>query len=96
VIACGATTDVTAREWARPLVSARQGDGAARLAGCELGGDHDGSHVAFLTAAEDGERWWWLRWGPQTRELVHVDPCAVVDVDEAYQDDCFGTPSRTP
>jgi len=88
-IACGATTDVRKADAARLPVSARQEGGAWRLVDCELAAGHDGSHMAFLAAADRGERWWWLRWAPRTRDIVQVDPCAVVGVNGAFADDCL-------
>jgi len=88
-IACGTTTRVRAADAAGLPVSVRQDGPAWRPVDCELAAGHDGSHMAFLTAADGGERWWWLRWAPQTREVVQIDPCAVKGVDGAYRDDCL-------
>src|SRR4051812_43967052 len=83
-ISCGTTMRVGAADVALLPASARRDGGAWRVVACELAADHDGSHAAFLAAADGGERWWWLRWGPQTREIVQIDPCAVAGVNGVY------------
>jgi len=59
---------------------------------CELVAGHQGNHMAFAAAAQDGDQWWWLRWDGQPRgagELVQIDPCDAELPQEQYADDCF-------
>jgi hypothetical protein len=60
---------------------------------CELAAGHHGSHMAFATAAHDGDQWWWLRWSGQPAavvgELVQIDPCDAVFLHGPYPDDCI-------
>src|SRR5690349_1730205 len=88
-ISCGTTMRVGSADVALLPASARRDGGACPVVACELGTGHDGSHSAFLAAADGGEQWWWLRWTPQAREIVQIDPCAVAGVNGAYQDDCM-------
>ena len=88
-MACGATTQVRPADVAPLPVSARQEGQGWRAVDCELAEGHDGSHVAFLAAADGGDQWWWLRWASESREAVHIDPCAVEGVNGAYRDDCL-------
>jgi hypothetical protein len=59
---------------------------------CELAAGHQGNHMAFAAAAQDGDQWWWLRWDGQSgeaTELVQIDPCDAVVVHARYPDDCM-------
>ena len=89
LIVCGSATHVGSVDSARLPASARQDGRAWPAVDCELAAGHDGSHVAFVAAADEGEQWWWLRWSPRTREVVQIDPCAVEGVSGAYRDDCL-------
>jgi hypothetical protein len=67
---------VRSEDSARLPVSARPDGPASLLAGCELAAGHDGSHMTFVGTSDGYERWWWLRWGPRTRDVLQIDPCA--------------------
>ena len=54
---------------------------------CELGADHEDSHVAFVMAACGGDHWWWARWDASRREVVRSDVCD--GVHQADLDDCL-------
>jgi hypothetical protein len=72
--------------------------------------EHQGSHIAFAAAAEDGDQWWWLRWDGRSgepAELVQIDPCPAELPQGRYADDCllpeghpgphsFDVPARPP
>ncbi|GIF42898.1 hypothetical protein Axi01nite_72090 [Actinoplanes xinjiangensis] len=47
---------------------------------------HEDAHVAFVMAAQDGERWWWVRWDSARHEVVDIDVCPWVD--GTVHDDC--------
>jgi hypothetical protein len=58
---------------------------------CELVAGHQGNHMAFAAAAQDGDQWWWLRWDGQPSgvgELVQIDPCDAELPRGPYADDC--------
>jgi hypothetical protein len=58
---------------------------------CELVAGHQGEHMAFAAAAQDGDQWWWLRWDGQrsgTGQLVQIDPCDAELPQAQYADDC--------
>jgi hypothetical protein len=86
---CGATTRVRSADSARLPESARRHGTAAQPRACELPAGHDGGHVTFLAASDGYESWWWLRWGLQTREILHIDPCPAQGNPGAYPDDCL-------
>jgi hypothetical protein len=88
-IACGTTMRVGSGDAALLPASARRDGALWRVVACELAADHDASHAAFLAAADGGEQWWWLRWSLQTRDIVQIDPCAVVGFHGGYRDDCM-------
>lgn len=59
---------------------------------CELMTGHDGSHVALVGTAHDGDQWWWLRWDGQPGEAIEVvqmDSCDAKLPHGRYADDCF-------
>jgi hypothetical protein len=59
---------------------------------CELLAGHDGSHIALVTATDDGDQWWWLRWEGLlggTAQVVQIDPCDAQLPQGRYADDCF-------
>ena len=58
-----------------------------RVALCELVVDHDGSHVAFVMAADGGERWWWVRWDALGRAVLPLEVCGQRCAAEG--DDCL-------
>ena len=53
---------------------------------CELADGHDGSHLAFTVAVHGGERWWWLHWTADLRNLVEAEAC---DDTAPERDDCL-------
>ncbi|MEU4218105.1 hypothetical protein [Actinoplanes sp. NPDC026623] len=59
----------------------------ARDALCELTAGHEGSHVAFVVAVQQGDHWWWLRWDVRHREFVRLELCDRVEEDG--HDDCL-------
>jgi hypothetical protein len=88
-VRCAATTGLTAVEAAKLRVACREVPPVGALLSCEIAVGHDDSHVAFATTANDGELWWWLHWGAQTRDVRQIDPCEVRSPDEPYLDDCL-------
>jgi hypothetical protein len=83
---CGAVDRLTADEYATLLaLPDRMGAVSARPA-CELGTGHGGGHVAFVVAADGGQRWWWLRW-PAARAVVSLHVCGGVGLPDG--DDCL-------
>jgi hypothetical protein len=56
---------------------------------CELAAGHDGDHLAFTGAADDGERWWWLYWGAGSHRLSQIDTCARTSTAAAHLDECL-------
>ena len=54
---------------------------------CELAAGHGGRHTAFVVAAHGGDRWWWIRWESQERELIDLELCD--HTDEQGRDDCL-------
>ena len=69
-------------------VSAASAGDPGRL-GCELVTGHPGNHIAFVTAAQDGDQCGWLRWDAGSGELVQVDPCDAKLPQGRYSDDCL-------
>lgn len=54
---------------------------------CELAAGHEQMHAAFILADDGGDRWWWIRWNRQARELRHLDTCEQADPPSG--DDCL-------
>ncbi|GIE96690.1 hypothetical protein Ari01nite_41550 [Paractinoplanes rishiriensis] len=54
---------------------------------CELVVGHEDSHVAFVLAAEYGERWWWVRWDSTRHEVLALGVCPYTEPQE--HDDCL-------
>jgi hypothetical protein len=86
---CHAATDATESELAALSALPRPVEPVVRRLTCELAAGHPGRHVAFAVAADDGERWMWVRWSLWSRELVEINPCASVSTDPAPRDSCF-------
>jgi hypothetical protein len=78
---CPASTQLTAAELARLVALPAPVNPVVRFLICELVAGHDGCHTALTVTASGGERWWWLRWPPESRwapelrELVVADTC---------------------
>ena len=88
-VCCRATTSLTAIETAKLRVVCRELPDVPELLSCEIGAGHDDGHVAFAAAVDDGELWWWLCWGRQTREVRQIDLCDGRWLDDPYLDDCL-------
>jgi len=88
-IVCSTTTRVGAADVARLPVPAQQAARSRYLTHCELGAGHQGCHTGFLSVSDEGDRWWWLRWSPPTREVVQIDPCTAENETGTYRDDCL-------
>jgi hypothetical protein len=88
-IRCRVATSLTAIEIAKLRVMCGEVPAAQTLLSCEIAAGHDGSHVAFAATADDGELWWWLYWGGQTRDVRQVDLCDGRRLDDPYLDDCL-------
>jgi hypothetical protein len=89
---CPTVATVSAAELLRVTTVSVDAHPAGGRPGCELVAGHDGSHIAFAAAANDGDQWWWLRWDGQSgeaTELVQIDPCDAVVVHARYPDDCM-------
>lgn len=86
---CGVTRSLRGIEAAKLRVICRQVPDVQASLSCEIAAGHDGSHVAFATAADAGELWWWLCWGGQTREVRQIDLCDARWLDDPYMDDCL-------
>ncbi|MEV4278470.1 hypothetical protein [Actinoplanes xinjiangensis] len=54
---------------------------------CELAAGHEQMHAAFIIADAGGDRWWWIRWNRQGRQLGHLDTCD--HTDRPSGDDCL-------
>lgn len=85
---CAVATTLTAAELSglhmlRERVGAPPHTGVA----CELAAGHDQMHAAFVVADDGGDRWWWIRWNRQGRELSHLDICH--HADQPTGDDCL-------
>jgi hypothetical protein len=55
---------------------------------CELAARHDGSHVAFIVASDDGERSWWMLWLRQQCQIIALDVCSH-ETDDQNHDACL-------
>jgi hypothetical protein len=86
---CGASTRLDALEFASVTTLPHTVDPVLRHLVCELGFGHEGDHVAFTVAAENGEQWWWLRWRGDIREVVQIDLCDGTQAAGANDDDCL-------
>lgn len=42
---------------------------------CELVAGHEGSHVAFTVASDDGDRPWWIAWSRRRFQVITIDVC---------------------
>jgi len=86
---CGAATRLTTTEAATlSVVSGDAPPAEARLS-CEIAAGHDGRHSAFATLSERDDRWWWLCWDGEVREVRPVDLCSGRDDDDPYLDECL-------
>ena len=86
---CRAATAATASELAALTALPRPVEPVVRRLTCELAAGHHGRHVAFAVAADDGERWVWVRWSPWSRGHVDIDPCPNESADPALGDCCL-------
>ena len=86
---CRAATDATASELAALSALPRPVEPVVRRLSCELAAGHRDSHVAFAVAADDGDRWIWVRWSPESRGFAQIDPCSTVSADPAIEDCCL-------
>ncbi|MEU7908502.1 hypothetical protein [Actinoplanes sp. NPDC049118] len=86
---CGRQTAISTAEYATLRELRDRLCRVVHLAACELATGHKGRHVAFVVAAQQGDHWWWLRWGGQRRELVRLELCDRTTLDEDVQDDCL-------
>jgi hypothetical protein len=84
---CEVETAVTDVEFDVVLAERHRISTPLREVRCELLAGHSGSHVAFVMAAYDGERWWWARWDTWRHEVVSLGVCA--GPFEAEHDDCL-------
>jgi hypothetical protein len=88
-IRCGITTRLTAIEAAKARLKCQDASAGPESVSCEIVAGHNGGHVAFLTAADDGALWWWLYWDGPARAVRQVDVCDARRVDDAYLDECL-------
>jgi hypothetical protein len=86
---CGASTRLDALEFASVTALLHIVNPVLRHLVCELGHGHQGGHIAFIVAAENGEQWWWLRWDEEVREVVQFDLCDGTRTAGADDDDCL-------
>jgi hypothetical protein len=55
---------------------------------CELVAGHDGSHIALVATANDGDQWWWLQWDNKVGEVIQINPCDAELPQRRYADEC--------
>jgi len=92
---CAVTTRLTASEFATLAALPYPVGPVLRDLACELGSGHEGTHVAFTVGADNGERWWWLRWAVGSRKVVQIEPCDGRRAVDPRLDDCL-LPYRHP
>jgi|SoiMethySBSTD1v2_1073268.scaffolds.fasta_scaffold01144_16 hypothetical protein len=86
---CRASTYLTRAEAARVTALPEIVGTVLHALTCELAAGHDGSHVAFTAAVHGGERWWWLRWSDDLRNLVEAEACDRTNISAPERDDCL-------
>ncbi|GAA1035741.1 hypothetical protein GCM10009557_44530 [Virgisporangium ochraceum] len=86
---CPATSDLTAPQSATLAALPSVIGPVLRTVTCELALGHDGDHIAFTGAADDGERWWWLYWASDRHRLIQVDTCARASINGPHRDECL-------
>jgi hypothetical protein len=72
---CGVSTEVTASQFAALSALPDPVEPITPHLACELADGHEDDHAALAVASDGGDQWWWVRWGRQRHDVVHIDPC---------------------
>ncbi|MEU4689983.1 hypothetical protein [Actinoplanes sp. NPDC023714] len=82
---CDSAAEVTDSQFSTLLAQRYRAGPPLRAVHCELASGHEGGHIAFVLAAEQGDEWWWLRWGGGRHEILPLDVC----LSQSDHDDCL-------